>query len=102
MSTSLRSSSAGGPSHWAPTKTLPLDGQPDLQERAQEQLEKKRVENFWERLHSPSMDGLFCPLCMDQMVMCDISMRGSCLEGTQKWDEGDYRLDVSVCDKRLL
>lgn len=102
MSTSLRSSSAGGPSRWAPTKTPPLDGQPHLQKRAQEQLERRLVENFWERLRSPSVDGLFCPLCMDQMVTCGISMRGSCLEGTQKGDEGDYRLDVSVCNKRLL
>lgn len=84
MSTSSRSLSAGGPSPWLPTKTAPPDVLLDL-----EQLQR-RLESFWERLHPPSVDRLFPPLCMDQMVMCDISMCGSSLKGTQKWDEGDY------------
>lgn len=90
MSTSLRSLSAGGPSPWPPTKTAPLDGLLDLRQGAWEQLEKRLAESFWERLHSPTKDGLFSPLCMDQMVTCGISMCGSSLKGTQKWDEGDY------------
>lgn len=102
MSISSRSLSAGGPSPWPPTKTAPPDGLLDLRNGAWEQLERRLAKSFWERLHSPSMAGLFSPLCMDQMVTSGISMCGSSLEGTQKWDEGDYGRDMSVCGKRLL
>lgn len=85
MSTSLRSLSDGGPSLWAPTETAPLDGLRGLQKRALEQLERRHLENFCERLHSSSMDRLFSPLCMDQMVTCGISLCCSSLEGTGEW-----------------
>lgn len=69
----MRSLSAGGPSLWPPTKTAPLDSLLDLQKGAQEQLERRLAESVWERLHCPSMDGLFFPLCVDQMVTCALA-----------------------------
>jgi len=100
MSTFLRSLINGGPSPQPPTKIAPRDDLLQLQEGAW--LEGKPDESFWERLHSPSMDGLFSPVCVDQMVKHGISVCGSSLERTQKWDEGDAGWDLSVCRKRLL